>query len=169
MKCPRDIAPDNSTFRPFTFASKSLTSEERRYSNIKMEALGILHGLERFCNYCFTKEVNMITDHKPLVAIFKNMLQHYHKEYSEFPSGYINSESQYYTHLDWIYSSQTGFPDTTIQKTKTQKYLAWMWRLMPYNGKHLWVHVNTTVATDSHTRQSFTMTKRVHHHRLARK
>ena len=43
--CQRDTSPDNTILRPITFASKSLTSAERRYSNIKREALGILHGL----------------------------------------------------------------------------------------------------------------------------
>ena len=43
--CPRDKAPDNSIFRPIAFASKSLSSVERRYSNIEREVLGILHGL----------------------------------------------------------------------------------------------------------------------------
>ena len=33
--------------------------------------LGILHGLEKFHHYCFGREVLAITDHKPLVSIFK--------------------------------------------------------------------------------------------------
>ena len=69
--CPRDIVPDNTILSPIAFSSKSLTSTEQRYSNIKREALGILHGLERFCHYCFAREVSIITDHKPLVAVFK--------------------------------------------------------------------------------------------------
>ena len=35
--CPRDKAPDNSKLRPITFVSKSLSSAERRYSNIDRE------------------------------------------------------------------------------------------------------------------------------------
>ena len=69
--CQRDIAPDNTTLRPITFTSKSLTCAGWRYRNIKREALGILHGLERYCHYCFAREVSIITNHKPLVAIFK--------------------------------------------------------------------------------------------------
>ena len=111
---PRDIVPDNSIPTPIMFASKSLTSVERRYSNIEREALDILHGLERFCHYCLAREVSKITDHKPFVTILKKkMLQDCHKEYNEFSSGYINFESTYYRNLDWICSSQTGFPDTT--------------------------------------------------------
>ena len=53
------------------FASKSLMGTEHRYSNIEREALGILHGLKKFHHYCFTREVFVITNHKPLESIFK--------------------------------------------------------------------------------------------------
>ena len=42
MSYQRDEAPDNSILRSSTFARKSLTGGEKRYSNIKREALGIL-------------------------------------------------------------------------------------------------------------------------------
>ena len=58
--CPKDTAPDNTILRPITFASKSLTSGEQRYSNIEGEALGILHGLKTFHHYCFVREVRNI-------------------------------------------------------------------------------------------------------------
>ena len=62
--CPKDTAPDNTILRPtIPFASKSLISAEQRYSNIKIEALGILHGLEKFYHYCFAREVNIIINH----------------------------------------------------------------------------------------------------------
>ena len=35
------------------------------------EALSILHGLGKFHHYCFGREVLVITDHKPLVSMFK--------------------------------------------------------------------------------------------------
>ena len=69
--CQKDIAPDNAILCPTAFANKSLTGAECRYSNIKQEALGILHGLEKFHHYCFAREVLIIIDHKPLEAIFK--------------------------------------------------------------------------------------------------
>ena len=69
--CQRDMAPENTVLCPIVFASKSLTGTECRYSNVKQEAMGILHGLKTFHHYCFTREVLIITDHKPLVAIFK--------------------------------------------------------------------------------------------------
>ena len=66
----RDEALDNSILRPIAFTSKSPTEAEKRYSNIEREALGILHGLEKFHHYCFERDLSIITDHKPLIAIF---------------------------------------------------------------------------------------------------
>ena len=69
--CQTHMVPDNTILCPITFLSKSLTDAECRYSNIECEALGILHGLENFHHYCFGREVLVITDHKPLVSMFK--------------------------------------------------------------------------------------------------
>ena len=69
--CPRDKAPDNSILTPTAFASKNLSSAGRRYSNIEREALGILYRLKKSHHFYFAREVSIITDHKPLVAIFK--------------------------------------------------------------------------------------------------
>ena len=65
------MAPDNIILHLIAFASKSLTGAEWRYSNIECEALGILHGLEKFHHYCFSREVLVITDHKLLISMFK--------------------------------------------------------------------------------------------------
>ena len=69
--CQKGVASQNIALHPIAFASKSLSGAEQRYSNIKWEALGILHGLEKFHYYCFGWEVLIITDHKPLIAMFK--------------------------------------------------------------------------------------------------
>ena len=69
--CQKDIAPDNTNLCPITFAIKSLKGAEHRYSSVEREGLGIIHGLEKFHYYCFAKEVFIITDHKPLLAILK--------------------------------------------------------------------------------------------------
>ena len=45
-KSPRDKAPNNSVLKTTAFMGKSLSSAEKRYSNIQGEALGILHGLQ---------------------------------------------------------------------------------------------------------------------------
>ena len=71
MSCHTDEVPHNSILRPITFASKSLTRAEKRYSNIETEALDILYGFEKFHHYCFAMELGIITEQKPLVTIFK--------------------------------------------------------------------------------------------------
>ena len=63
--CQKDTVLDNTILCPTVFGSKSLTGTEHRYSNTEREALGILHGLEKFHHYCFAKEVHVITDPKP--------------------------------------------------------------------------------------------------------
>ena len=69
ITCQKDMVPDNTILHPIAFASKSLMNTECRYSNIKREVLGILHGLEKIHHYCFVREVYVLTHHKPLVSI----------------------------------------------------------------------------------------------------
>ena len=64
-----DKIPNNATVCLIAFASKSLSSTEWQYSNIEQEALGILHWPNKIHHYCFAKELCVITDHKPLVAM----------------------------------------------------------------------------------------------------
>ena len=71
--CHKDEVQDNRIFRPIAFASKHLTGEDKRYSNIESKALGILYRLEKFHHFCFVKDVSIITDHKPLVTFKKNI------------------------------------------------------------------------------------------------
>ena len=68
-----DEAPDNNIVKLITVTSLSLSAVERRYSNIEREVLAILHGLEKFYHCCFAREVSIITEHKPLLAIFKKV------------------------------------------------------------------------------------------------
>ena len=72
--CQKSKAPDNIILCPTAFASKSLTGAEQRYSNIECEVFGILHGLEKFHHYFFSREVLIITDHKPLISMFKRVV-----------------------------------------------------------------------------------------------
>ena len=69
MNCGCDATPDNIILCPMAFTSKSLSSAEQHYSNIEHEVLRILHGFEKIHHYCFIREVCIITDHKPLLAI----------------------------------------------------------------------------------------------------
>ena len=47
----KDTVSEKTILCPIAFASKSITGAEHRYSNIEREALGILHGLEKFYHF----------------------------------------------------------------------------------------------------------------------
>lgn len=54
-----------------SFASKSLSDVERRYSKTEKESLALVWSVERFYFYLAGLEFELVTDHKPLEAIFK--------------------------------------------------------------------------------------------------
>ncbi|XP_055920739.1 uncharacterized protein K02A2.6-like [Eupeodes corollae] len=56
--------------RPIAYASRSLSNSEKNYSQIDKEATSIFWALKRFFRYCYGRKFTLITDHKPLVAIF---------------------------------------------------------------------------------------------------
>ena len=56
MNCGHNEVPDNITLCPIAFASKVLSNAELQYSNIKWEALGTLHGIEKLHHYCLVRK-----------------------------------------------------------------------------------------------------------------
>ena len=57
--------------QPVSYASKSLTDTESRYSNIEREMLGVVFALTRFHQYAYGRAVTVVTDHKPLESLNK--------------------------------------------------------------------------------------------------
>ena len=55
-----------------TYASRSLSDTETRYSQTEREALGVVWSCEYFHLYIYGKPVTVYTDHKPLVHIYSN-------------------------------------------------------------------------------------------------
>lgn len=62
---------ENGTVRPVAYASRSLTSAEKGYSPLEKEALALLLGAKKFHFYPYGRKASLVTDHKPLQAIFK--------------------------------------------------------------------------------------------------
>ena len=60
--------------QPVAYASRTLTETERRYAQIEKEMLAAVYGLEKFHHYTYAREVEVISDHKPLEAIAKKPL-----------------------------------------------------------------------------------------------
>ena len=60
--------------KPIEYASRSLTSTERRWAQIEKELLSVIYGLERFDQYTFGRRVIIQNDHKPIGTILKKPL-----------------------------------------------------------------------------------------------
>ena len=62
--------PDG-TERPIGYASHSLSPSEQNYSQLEKERLGLscVSGVKRFHSYLFCRSFELVTDHKPLLAL----------------------------------------------------------------------------------------------------
>ena len=57
-------------YRPIAFASVTLTPAQKNYSQIDKEAFSIIFGLQKFHQFLAGREFTIISDHKPLLALF---------------------------------------------------------------------------------------------------
>ena len=64
--------PNN--LRPLFYASKTLTETESNYSNIEREMLGVMFSILHFKHFTFGHKVHVVTDHKPLITLFRKNL-----------------------------------------------------------------------------------------------
>ncbi|CAB4006959.1 Transposon Tf2-9 poly, partial [Paramuricea clavata] len=60
----------DGTIRNISYASRTLTPTERRYSQTEKEVLAVVWGCERFHLYLVGNEFTLQTDHKPLELIY---------------------------------------------------------------------------------------------------
>ena len=60
----------DESWRPETFASRSMTDVKRRYAQIEKEALAITWICERLADYLVGLQFHKHTGHKPLIYLF---------------------------------------------------------------------------------------------------
>lgn len=53
--------------------SRTLTSSEKRYSQLDKEGLAVIFGIQRFHKYLYGRKFTITTDHKPLITLFHEM------------------------------------------------------------------------------------------------
>ncbi len=56
----------NGNERPIAFSSRTLSSAERKYSQIEKETLACVFGVTKFHSYVYFRRFTLVTDHKPL-------------------------------------------------------------------------------------------------------
>lgn len=61
---------DDGTRKAVYYASRSLNSSERKYSQIEKEALALIFAVTKFHKFIYGRKFLLQTDHKPLLAIF---------------------------------------------------------------------------------------------------
>ena len=57
--------------KPIGFVSRTLKRAEKNYSQIEKEALSYIFSIKRFPTYLYGHFFTLITDHKPLLSLFK--------------------------------------------------------------------------------------------------
>ena len=123
---------EDGSERPIAFASRTLASAEKNYSQLDKEALAIIFGVKHFHQYIYGRSFVIISDHKPLMHLFSEskatpamasariqrwalLLGAY--EYSiEYKAGKENSNADALSHLPLPgFPSEVPTPPETVQ------------------------------------------------------
>ena len=60
---------DDGSERPIAFASRTLASAEKQYSQLDKEALAIIFGVKHFHQYIYGRSFTIVSDHRPLMHL----------------------------------------------------------------------------------------------------
>ncbi|UYV79263.1 K02A2.6-like [Cordylochernes scorpioides] len=71
--------------KPLSYASASLTSPQKPYSQIEKELLALYFGCKRFHYFLYGRKFTAYTDHKPLVSLLKKTLIKCHLDSKGWP------------------------------------------------------------------------------------
>ena len=71
---PKSGSDIPTNLRPISYTSKTLSTTKSNYSNIEHELLGLLFAVTHFKHFTCGRLVHIITDHKPLVSLFRKSL-----------------------------------------------------------------------------------------------
>ena len=61
---------DNDCIKPISYASRSLTKQEMKYSQTEREALGVVWACEHYHLYLYGKPFTILSDHEPLKILY---------------------------------------------------------------------------------------------------
>ena len=61
----------NGLEQPIGFVSRTHTAAEKNYSQIEKETLSCIFGINKFHAYLYGHKFTLVTDHKPLLSLFK--------------------------------------------------------------------------------------------------
>ena len=89
--------------KPIAFASRTLAPAEKKYAHIEREGLAVVFGVKKFHNYLSGRSFQIISDHKPLQALFGE-----HKAVSSVASARIQRWALTLAAYDYTFSYKPG-------------------------------------------------------------
>ena len=78
----------DGTERPVGFSSRTLSSAEKKYSQIEKEGLACVFGVKRFHSYLYWYRFTLISDHKAFLSLFNEVKACHHRHQLGFRGGH---------------------------------------------------------------------------------
>ena len=62
---------EDGSEHPIGFVSRTLNESEKNYSQMDKEGAAVVFGLKKFHKYLFGRRFKIVTDHKPLLTVWR--------------------------------------------------------------------------------------------------